>query len=318
MIFPEFSPTPESPVLVIGGAGVDMVGRLKAELKPGVSNPANIRISFGGIGRNVAENLVRLGQPVRLITAIGDDLVGEQLVDLIEAAGVDVSAILRSDEHSTGSYLGVINSGGTLHFALDDINAASAITPAYLHAHEEMFQDVSLVFVDANLPVNTLRTVFSLAGKAHLPVCADPTSPSLAKRLQSHLARLQMISPNGAEAAILCDRPFQASKRQEAIDAAKCLVGQGVQLVLLSLAEYGVVYATSETSGHVPAIRTKIVDPTGAGDALTATVIYSLLNEISLDDAVRLGVTAATLTLQHRGTVIPDLSLEMLYDHLVI
>jgi pseudouridine kinase len=127
-----------------------------------------------------------------------------------------------------------------------------------------------------------------------------------------------MISPNGAEAAILCDRPFQASKRQEAIDAAKCLVGQGVQLVLLSLAEYGVVYATSETSGHVPAIRTKIVDPTGAGDALTATVIFSLLNEISLDDAVRLGVTAATLTLQHRGTVIPDLSLEMLYDHLVI
>jgi pseudouridine kinase len=318
MIFPEFSPTPEAPVLVIGGAGVDMVGRLKAELKQGVSNPANIRISFGGVGRNVAENLVRLGQPVRLITAIGDDLVGEQLVDLIEAAGVDVSAILRSDEHSTGSYMGVINSGGTLHFALDDINAASAITPAYLHAHADLFQGASLVFIDANLPVNTLRTVFSLAGKAHLPVCADPTSPSLAKRLQSHLARLQMISPNGAEAAILCDRPFQASKRQEAIDAAKCLVGKGVRLALLSLAEYGVVYATSETSGHVPAIRTKIVDPTGAGDALTATVIFSLLNEISLDDAVRLGVTAATLTLQHRGTVIPDLSLEMLYDHLVI
>ena len=318
MIFPEFSPTPEAPVLVIGGAGVDMVGRLKAELKPGVSNPANIRISFGGVGRNIAENLVRLGQPVQLITAIGDDQVGERLVDLIEAAGVDVSAILRSGEHSTGSYLGVINSNGTLQFALDDINAASAITPPYLHAHEEMFQDASLVFVDANLPVNTLRTVFSLARKAHLPVCADPTSPSLAKRLQSYLPRLQMISPNGAEAAILCDRPFQASKRQEAIDAAKCLVGQGVQLVLLSLAEYGVVYATSETSGHVPAIRTKIVDPTGAGDALTATVIFSLLNEISLDDAVRLGVTAATLTLQHRGTVIPDLSLEMLYDHLVI
>jgi pseudouridine kinase len=79
-----------------------------------------------------------------------------------------------------------------------------------------------------------------------------------------------------------------------------------------------VVYATSETSGHVPAIRTKIIDPTGAGDALTATMIFSILNNIPLDDAVRLGVTAATLTLQHRSTVIPDLSLEMLYDNLVI
>lgn len=318
MIFPEFSPKAEAPVLVIGGAGVDMVGRLKAELKTGTSNPANIRISFGGVGRNVAENLARLGQPVRLITAVGVDDVGDQLLAQIEAAGVDISAILRTGDHHTGIYLGVINPSGMLQLALDDINATSAITPGYLHAREDLFEHASLVFIDANLPPKTLRTVFSLAGKAHLPVCADPTSTSLADRLQSYLPRLRLITPNGPEAAILCDRPFQASKRQEAMDAAKCLISQGVGMAMLSLAEYGVVYATSETSGHVPAIRTKIVDPTGAGDALTATVIFSLLNDIPLDDAVRLGVTAATLTLQHRGTVIPDLSLEMLYDHLVI
>jgi pseudouridine kinase len=47
-------------------------------------------------------------------------------------------------------------------------------------------------------------------------------------------------------------------------------------------------------------------------------VIYALLNQIPLDDAVRLGVTAASLTLRHRGTVVDDLSLEMLYDQLVI
>jgi pseudouridine kinase len=105
---------------------------------------------------------------------------------------------------------------------------------------------------------------------------------------------------------------------QDALEAAKCLVGQGVDIVLVSLAEFGVVYATSETSGYIPAIRTKVVDPTGAGDALNATVIYALLNQIPLDDAVRLGVTAASLTLRHRGTVVDDLSLEMLYDQLVI
>jgi pseudouridine kinase len=318
MIVPELSPAPEAPVLVIGGAGVDMVGRLKAELKPGISNPANIRISFGGVSRNVAENLAHLGKPVRLITAVGEDQVGERLVDQIRSAGVDVSAVLRTGEHNTGSYLGVINPGGTLQFALDDISATGAISPEYLHLHEDLFRQASLVFIDANLPPKTLRTVFSLASKAHLPVCADPTSPSLAKRLQDHLPRLWMITPNGKEAAILCDRVFQLSDLHEAIDAAKCLVSQGVSLALISLAQFGVVYATSETSGHVPTIRTKVIDPTGAGDALTATVIFSLLNDIPLDDAVRLGVTAATLTLQYRGTVIPDLSLEMLYDNLVI
>ena len=66
------------------------------------------------------------------------------------------------------------------------------------------------------------------------------------------------------------------------------------------------------------AIRTEIVDPTGAGDALTAAVIFSMLNQIPLDDAVRLGVSAASLTLRHRGAVVPDLSLEKLYDQLVI
>jgi pseudouridine kinase len=244
--------------------------------------------------------------------------VGEQLLEQIGAAGVDVGATLKSGEHNTGIYLGVISPNGLFQFALDDINATYAITPGYLHAHEDLFMNSSLVFIDANLPPNTIRTVFSLAGKAHLPVCADPTSTSLAERLKAYLPRLRMLTPNGPEAALLCDRPFQASKRQEAIDAAKCLIGQGVGMALLSLAEFGVVYATSETSGHVPAVRTKIVDPTGAGDALTATVLFSLLNNILLDDAVRLGVTAATLTLQYRGTVIPDLSLEMLYDHLVI
>src|SRR5512139_859934 len=101
MIIPEFSPAPEAPVLVVGGAGVDMVGRLKGELKPGISNPASIRISFGGVSRNVAENLAHLGKQVRLITAVGEDQVGDRLVEQIRTAGVDVSAILRTSEHNT-------------------------------------------------------------------------------------------------------------------------------------------------------------------------------------------------------------------------
>jgi pseudouridine kinase len=127
-----------------------------------------------------------------------------------------------------------------------------------------------------------------------------------------------LITPNGEEAGVLCDQTIENDQPQDALEAAKCLVAQGIDVVLVSLAEFGVVYATSETSGYIPAIRTAIVDPTGAGDALNAAVIYALLNQIPLDDAVRLGVTAASLTLRHRGTVVDDLSLEMLYDQLVI
>lgn len=311
-------PNSNAPVLVIGGAGIDLVGRLRGKLVSGTSNPAHIRISFGGVARNVAENLARLGQPVTLITAVGDDNAGSQLIRQAADAGIDVSCVLRTLDHPTGTYFAVLNPQSELLFALDDISATRSLTPDHLNSLADRFQNASLVFIDANLPVDTLRKVFSLARRAGLPVCADPTSASLAERLKPHLHRLTLVAPNSAEASILCGLPVSDNSRQQALDAAKCLVSKGVKIALVTLAEFGVVYATSETSGYIPAVRTQIVDPTGAGDALMATVIFALLNEIPLDDAIRLGVTAASLTLRHRGTVIQDLSLEMLYDQLVI
>jgi len=310
-----FSPAPDKPVLVIGAAGTDIVGLLKGELHEGTSNPAQIRSSFGGVARNVAENIARLGQPVELITAVGDDPTGEQLLQQIAAAGVGISSVIHSTEHRTGSYLAVVNTNGERQFALDDMRAISHLTTEYLRENEVLFENASLLFLDANLSKETLRTAFSLARRYHLPVCADPTSKHLAARLLPHLPRLQLITPNNTEASILCGQIYSARPRH-AIEAAKCLVSQGVRIAIVTLAEFGVCYATSETSGHIPAIRTEIIDPTGAGDALTAAVIFALLNDISLDDAVRLGVSAASLTLRHRGAVAPSLSLEKLYDQL--
>jgi pseudouridine kinase len=172
--------------------------------------------------------------------------------------------------------------------------------------------------VDANLSKDTLRKAISLAYKADLPICADPTSAMLASRLQPYLSRLNIITPNSTEVGILCGRVIDASKRRQSLEAAKYLVSQGVDIAIVTRAQFGVSYATSETSGQIPAIRTEIVDPTGSGDALTAAVIFALLNQIPLDDAIRLGVSAATLTLRHSGSVVPDLSLEILYDQLVI
>jgi pseudouridine kinase len=82
------------------------------------------------------------------------------------------------------------------------------------------------------------------------------------------------------------------------------------------MAEFGVVYASDDGSGHIPAVQTEILDPTGAGDALTSTVIFALLNDIPFDEAVRLGLSAAALTLRSQGTTCKNLSLELLYDQL--
>ena len=312
------SPQPDNPVLVIGAAGVDIVGKVRGDLRLDSSTPAQIRSSFGGVARNVAENLARLGHAVNLISAVGEDEIGDQLLKNTSEAGVNVDAVLRTSQYPTGTYLAVINQAGVLQLALDDIHTTSVLTPEYIREQEALFQEASMLFIDVNLSKDVLRTIMSLARKHHLPVCADPTSSTLASKLKPYLNRLYLITPNSAEAAIYCDPDRKITTRRQALETAQHLVNQGVEIALLTLAEQGLCYATSETRGYIPAIRTDIIDPTGAVDAISATVIFALLNDIPLDDAVRLGVSAASLTLRYRGAVVPDLSLEKLYDQLVI
>ena len=306
----------DMPVLVIGAAGWDMVGRIKSDLISHTSNPAQIRLSFGGAARNVAENLLRLGTSVTLLTVVGDDSSGERLIEAIADAGANVNAVLRSSNYPTGSYLAVVNASGKLEYGLDDMRILSELSPKYIHAHEDLFEQACLLFIDTNLSKEALRTIMSIAKRLNLPICADPTSELLAGKLIPYLPRLQLVVPNGGEASVLCNRKSGPNTRKEAIEAAKYLVGKGVEIAIVTLAELGVCYATSETSGYVPPLRTNVVDPTGAGDALTAAVLFGLMNQMPIDDAVRLGVAAESLTLTYRGAVIPDLSLEKLYDQL--
>ena len=305
-------------VLVIGACGFDVVGRLQGDLQPGTSSPAYIRTSFGGVARNVAENLARLGQPVSLLSVIGKDRLGDEALAHTREAGVDVSAVYATDKFPTGFYMGVINENGARQFAFDDMRIMEELTATYLVYNEDIFEKAGLVFVDANLPEKALKTVFKLARKHKLPVCADPTSGTLAPRLKPYLRQIKLIAPNNLEASLLTGQNFEAGDRAAALETARALVNLGVEIVFITLAEHGLCYATSETSGHIPAIRTRVGDPTGAGDALVAAVIYALMNNIDIDDAARLGISAATLALKYPGTVYPDLSLEKLYNELAV
>lgn len=304
-------------VQVIGASGLDVIGRIESALMPGTSNPAHIRTSHGGAARNMAENLARLGQPVSLITAVGKDRAGLDILAHAQAAGLDVSGCVQVPELPTGFYMGVLNPQGGLEFAVDDMRVTSLITPAHLRSCQSLLDQAGVIVVDANLPEETLEFVVATAGRRGIPLCADPTSSILALKLVPHLPKLHLLISNAREAGVLTGHAFAASDETAAKAAARHLVSLGVATVLITLAEFGVVYATAETSGHVPAMHTPINDPTGAGDALAAAFIFALLNDIPLDDAIRLGVSAATLTLRSSGAVAPDLSLELLYDQLL-
>ena len=318
MVWPIENLSRSGPVLVIGASGLDVISHLSSGLKSGSSNPAKVRTSYGGVSRNVAENLARLGQEVILVTAVGDDQTGHQVLAYTEQAGVNVSQVICSNAYPTGFYMGIVNKNGQLELSVDDMRVMACLTPDEITKRTELFEKASIVFLDANLPEDTLNITISLAQKHKLPICADPASSSLALRLLPHLPSLTMITPNGTEAGILSGGKLNSSDRKAAMQVARHLVNVGVDVALITLAEFGVCYASSETSGQLPAIKTQIVDPTGAGDAFTAAVLFALLNDIELDEAVKLGLSAGSITLRHPGTVLPDLTLEKLYDQLLV
>jgi pseudouridine kinase len=302
-------------VLVIGAMAVDAKGKPRRALVPGTSAPGTVRLSVGGVARNIAENLARLGVHVTLLSVVGDDPIGRFLLDATARAGVDVQHVLvRRGQHS-GAYLAVMDRTGAPAHAIDDMAVLRYLAPGHVYRLRRLFRDASMIVFDANVPPRTIETIFALAGRYDKPVCVDPTSTTLARRVQPYLGQAYLVVPNLQEARALVCAPDEELDAQE---MAMRLVGMGVEIAIITLAEKGLYYATSDERGHVPALQRDIVDLTGAGDALTAAVIFGLLNDVPISEAVRLGISAAAMTIQCPETVCPDLSLDRLYGELVI
>lgn len=305
-------------VLVVGAAGLDIKARPTAEpTLEGTSNPGQIRNTVGGVARNIAENLARLEIPTVLLSAVGDDQPGQRVLQHAQESGIDVSHVLTVPGARTGEWMGLMRPDGSLRLAIDDYGITEHITPQYLNARRKLFAGARMVVIDANLGPRALQSLFRLAERYELPVCADPTSANLAERLCPYLNRLYMVTPNVRETEALCGVTVKVSERETAFQAARELTSLGVQVAVITMGMNGLVYAAGAESGYIPAIRTEVVDSTGAGDALTAAVIFGLLNAVPLDEAMRLGVVAASLTLRTRHSVVPNLSQELLYNQLV-
>ncbi len=301
-------------IVVIGGASLDIKGRLRRDFIPGTSNPAAIQISVGGVGRNLAENLARLGTSVALISVICADDFGRAIVQQTEAAGVDMSYMVITSEHRSSSYIAILSHDGSLLAGLDDSAAGRAITPAYIREHAALLENADMVVIDANVSRTTAETILAICEAANVPVAFEPVAFGLADRFRQQVGRFYLVTPNELEAEALSGMPVRDVATATA--AAQKLVSLGVDVVLISLEVAGIVYASADEVGHLPGVATEIIDPTGAGDALAATVIYGLTQNIPLAESVQLGQIAAMVTLKSPETVAPELSLDYLYAQL--
>lgn len=308
----------EGYVLVIGSAGMDVKATSASALEWGATNLGRVRSSVSGVARNIAENLAHLEVETLLMSAVGQDTAGRRVLRKCKASGIDVSLVRVIAGAATSTHTSIFKPDGELLTAVADFDVMNHIDSDFLIENEHLLADAAMVVIDATLSEAALATLFELAARHKIRVCADPTLPVLAGRFCEHLHEMYMVSPNAAETTALCGLENPAHDRETAIEAARHLVMLGTQIAVVTVGERGLAYADSSGGGFIPAINTRVVDTSGAGDAFSGAVIFGLLNDVPVDEAMRLGVTAASLTLQSKYTVVPNLSQEMLYDELTI
>lgn len=305
-------------VLVVGSAGLDLKGMPNHELLVGAPTLGQIRNSVGGVARNIAENLARLEIETVLLSAVADDEIGQRVINKSTNAGIDCSHVLRVRGARTATSMSILDNQGESNITISDLEIMEYLDSDYLLEHESIFANAELIVIDATLSPETLDTLFELSSRYNIRVCADPTSPMLAGRLCPYIKNLYLIVPNASETVALCSLDEPATNRESAIKTAQRLVTMGASIAVVTLGEAGLAYADHSGGGFIRAIQTDVIDATGAGDAFSGAVIFGLLNDVPVDEAMRLGITAASLTLASEETVLPLLSQELLYDELLV
>lgn len=318
-------------VVVVGGAVLDTRLRLAARAVPGTSNRGRRASMPGGVGRNVAENLARLGRPTILVAPLGDDPAGRTVADHTAAAGVDCDHLVASP-HPTGSYTAVLDVDGELLLAVADMRASDDLTVADLAGVPALLAGAAALVVDANPPPAVLRWLLATAadptpGTGPVPTVLEPVSVAKAAAAAGALdpgAPVHTVTPNLDELAALVGAPVGGTD-EAVLAAARHLHARGVDQVWVRLGARGSLLSAATPGPHgsrslrawrLGAPSVTVTDVTGAGDAMTAGYLHALLGGAGVAEAARYGQALAALTCASPHTVRPDLSPDLVADQL--
>lgn len=294
-------------IVCIGAANLDRKLRTQGKLMPGTSNPASQSESFGGVARNVAENLARLGADAGLITAVGADAAGAALLSHAERLGIDTRGVFKFDDAATGTYTAVLGHDGDMAVALADMALYDRLTPEVMAARQPQRANAALIVADLNLPRETVAALIADANRDGVPLVLVAVSEPKMARLPRNLRGARLLILNEGELGVRAGRRLNS----EADFAAACheVQAQGVRDVIVTRGARGVLYTTGPGLGQLQAPPAEVVDVTGAGDAFAAAVCWSLSRHPGdLALACRCGLRLSALTLASAQTVCPQLT----------
>lgn len=297
-------------VVGVGALNADFAGRSRENPVMRDSNPGFVRVSAGGVTRNILENAARMGLDCRLLSAAGNDALGNMALAATKSAGVDVSRALILDDIPTSTYCAILEPTGEMLVALSDMRILERVSDGYLETHAALIAGADAVVLDPSLPVRAIDKVLSLACGA--PVFADPVSTSYAKKLVGRTGRFFMLKPNRMELSVLTgmdtdtDTDTEISLRR----AAEVLVNTGCKRVYVTLGAEGCAYVDDDGRYLRSRLRParQMENATGAGDAFTAAALYGFVRGYAPARTISFALAAGLAAIQSEATVEPRMS----------
>jgi ribokinase len=281
------------PIVVVGSINMDLVARTPTIPRPGQTLIGTDFITTpGGKGANQAVAVARLGYPVQMVGAVGDDVFATALLKNLQTAGVDTSAVQRVRGPSGVAPIAVADNGENSIVVVPGANAK--VDAACIDQYAAIIQFAGMVLCQLELPIETTLHVLELCAQARVPVMLDP-APA-APLPDAVWPLIAWCTPNETEAA------FYVGANLSAKESAQILLARGLHGVVLKRGSEGAYIATaSGESAWVPPFPVHAIDTVAAGDGFNGAFAVALMEEKTPVQAARFAAAAAAISVTRRG-----------------
>ena len=295
-------------VVVIGGSVIDLFLYPHQKMKLHDSNPGYMKRAFGGVGRNIAENLVRCGVDTTLITVLGKDPWGQEIYENARDLGMCINYF---EVKETPLYISVIHESGEDLVSVALMDEIEKLDKERLASRDVYIEPADFIVIDTNMSEETLNYILHTS---KVPVFVDTISSQKAIRIKQNLKYIHLLKMNLMEAEALSRLNLKDGKTLD--DIGLYFINEGVKEVMITLGSEGIFYQSKERKELKKPFKTDIKNTTGAGDALFAGVIFAKIHGL---DPLKTGLAAAAINVQSEDAVSKEMNkqnlLRMMEEH---
>ena len=284
-------------ICVLGSINLDTVASVENLPRPGETVVARSLAQFpGGKGANQAVAAARMEADTLMIGAVGDDGPGNRMRTFLQDSGVDVALVKTDTNHLTGqAFINVSDYGENAIVIVTGAN--TELRPADIPVEE--LTDCGVFLAQLESPVETIRTLFS-SDKAQHGITILNAAP--AEREGTTLFPLvDILILNEAELATYAGLPEPTKEKDIVARTSRQLISRDGQTVIVTLGADGVVVVNDIQDEIIPSRPANVVDTTGAGDCFCGALAAGLAQDLTLTEAIRSAVTAASISVERPG-----------------